>query len=82
MAWLQRWLVGQKRVTLVVVSHGLLIRAVLRRHIAEGATVGPLANTAVSILAAESPHALQLAGCTAHLAANVSPGDPRTMPPC
>ena len=53
---------------LVVVSHGLVIRALLERHVGGGAALpAHLGNTAVSIVQAEPPHAVTLAACTAHL---------------
>ncbi len=58
---------------LAVVTHGLVIRALLEGHVAWPAGRGlpaHLANTAVSIVAAQSPHALQLLACTRHLDAS------------
>ena len=53
---------------LVVVSHGLLIRALLARHCAIGPTLpARFGNTAVSIVDAQAPHATRLVACTAHL---------------
>jgi len=55
---------------LVVVSHGLLIHAALQHHARwdEGQTLpSPLGNTSVSIVAADRPARVLLAGCTAHL---------------
>lgn len=60
---------------LVVVSHGLLIHAVLQRHAhwpapsVHGAPALPerLANTSVSEVAAEAPHTVLRVDCTAHL---------------
>jgi broad specificity phosphatase PhoE len=55
---------------LVVVSHGLLIHATLQRHAhwPPGlALPARLANTAVSIVDAEPPYAVQRVDCTAHL---------------
>ena len=56
---------------LVVVSHGLLIHAVLQRHAhwPGGTPVLPhrLANTSVSIVDAAPPHAVQVVDCTRHL---------------
>ncbi|MEO7152428.1 MAG: histidine phosphatase family protein [Burkholderiaceae bacterium] len=53
---------------LVVVTHGLVIRAMLDRHCQLAVeSPGALANTAVSILAAGAPHAVSLFGCTSHL---------------
>ena len=53
---------------LIVVSHGLLIRALLERHCALGADLPVrFGNTAVSIVDAQAPHAMRLVACTAHL---------------
>ncbi|RVT52324.1 histidine phosphatase family protein [Rubrivivax albus] len=56
---------------LVVVSHGLLIHAALQRHAhwPGGIMALPprLANTSVSEVAAEAPHAVLRVDCTAHL---------------
>jgi broad specificity phosphatase PhoE len=55
---------------LVVVSHGLLIHAALHHHAhwdGEPTLPSPLGNTSVSIVAAELPARVLLAGCTAHL---------------
>ena len=53
---------------LVVVTHGLVIRAMLDSHCRLAVeSPGALANTAVSILDAEAPHAVSLIGCTTHL---------------
>ena len=55
---------------LVVVSHGMLIRALLDWHCACGAALPPrFGNTAVSIVDAHSPHTASLLACTAHLGA-------------
>jgi broad specificity phosphatase PhoE len=56
---------------LVVVSHGLLIHAALRRHAhwpAGLALPERLANTSVSEVEAEPPHRVRRVDCTAHLA--------------
>lgn len=56
---------------LVVVTHGLVIKAMLRHHARLPAGVGVperISNTSVSVLAAEPPHAASLLDCTAHLA--------------
>ncbi|MEO6409525.1 MAG: histidine phosphatase family protein [Burkholderiaceae bacterium] len=53
---------------LVVVSHGMLIRAMLERHCAPAAALPPrFGNTALSIVDAQAPHAARLLACTAHL---------------
>ena len=56
--------------TLVVVSHGLVIREILARHVRlTAAMVVParLGNTSVSIVAADPPHAVELLDCLRHL---------------
>jgi len=64
---------------LLVVSHGLLIRAALQAHALRDAggdgppamtpmDVPSLANTSLSIVDAGAPHRLRLVNCTAHLA--------------
>lgn len=56
---------------LVVVSHGLVIGALLDRHVRlDDGVVRPerLGNTGLTILAAEPPHRVGLLDCTAHLA--------------
>lgn len=55
---------------LVVVSHGLLIQAVLRAHARWPAGLAPplqLGNTALSIVDPPPDACVRLAGCTAHL---------------
>lgn len=61
---------------LVVVSHGLLIHAVIERHARRGAgqdLPSRMANTSLSAMAPEPPHALELLNCIAHLDAELSP---------
>ena len=65
--------------TLVVVTHGLVCRAMVERHVtlrsgqnrSDAATLidVPRAfhNTSVTIIAADAPHALELLNCIAHL---------------
>ena len=53
---------------LVVVTHGLVIRALLLRHCGVGGEMpAHMGNTAVSIIAAQAPHSFDLLACTAHL---------------
>jgi len=63
--------------TLVVMTHGLVCRALIERHalLPEGA-VAPerYHNTSVTVLHEEAPHAVSLINCTAHLAASLEPG--------
>lgn len=58
--------------TLVVVTHGLVCRALIERHIAPlHAATAPVPerfdNTSVSILDADHPHTIRLLNCTQHL---------------
>jgi probable phosphoglycerate mutase len=58
---------------LVVVSHGLVIRALLANHCRPGEPAPPrLGNTALNIIEADSPHAVTLLACTAHLDARLA----------
>jgi len=55
---------------LVVVTHGLLVRVLLARHLnvtAETLDGLHLGNTSVSIFEADPPHAVALLNCTRHL---------------
>ncbi|HEY0819300.1 MAG TPA: histidine phosphatase family protein [Rhizobacter sp.] len=54
---------------LVVVTHGLVIRALLARHLRHEGGDTPLrvGNTSVTICGATPPHALELVDCTRHL---------------
>jgi len=58
--------------TLIVVTHGLVCRALIERHIAPlhvGAAPVPerFDNTSVSVFDAEPPHTLRVINCTRHL---------------
>lgn len=56
---------------LVVVTHGLVLRAWLDHHLQVPPTLalaGPLGNTAITVCAAVPPHTAELVNCTAHLA--------------
>jgi len=55
---------------LIVVTHGLVCRAIVERHLpaAAGVTLERFDNTSVTIFDAEAPHALRLLNCTQHLA--------------
>ena len=60
---------------LAVVTHGLLIHALLERHARFGAgsaLPARLGNTSVTILHAEAPHGVTLLDCTAHLTGAVA----------
>lgn len=55
---------------LVVVTHGLVLRAWLDHQLhvpAALALAGPLGNTALTVCAAAPPHTAELVNCTAHL---------------
>ncbi|MET0335186.1 MAG: histidine phosphatase family protein [Rhizobacter sp.] len=54
---------------LAVVTHGLVIRALLANHLSLGADAMPLrvGNTSVTICGPSAPHALELVDCTRHL---------------
>ncbi|MEO8805396.1 MAG: histidine phosphatase family protein [Burkholderiaceae bacterium] len=61
--------------TLAVVTHGLVIRALLAAHVQLPAGTdqpGHLGNTSLSIVALLPPHAATLVNCTEHLAATAS----------
>ncbi|MEK9721170.1 MAG: histidine phosphatase family protein, partial [Quisquiliibacterium sp.] len=56
--------------TLVVVSHGLVIKAMLQAHLRLAAgeqAPERMANTSVTIVDATAPHAVRLMNCDAHL---------------
>ncbi len=66
---------------LAVVTHGLLIHALLERHAQFGAGFalpGRLGNTSVTVLGAEPPHGVTLLDCTKHLA-GVAADDARSL---
>jgi len=63
--------------TLVVVTHGLVCRALIERHarVPEGISVPQrFDNTGVTALHEDAPHAASLINCTAHLAASRETG--------
>jgi probable phosphoglycerate mutase len=59
---------------LAVVTHGLVIRALLAQHLQLGDDALPLrvGNTSVTICGATAPHALELVDCTRHLDAPIA----------
>lgn len=57
---------------LVVVTHGLVCRAILANHVRAGSVPDRFDNTGVTILDPDPPFAARLVNCTRHLA-----GDPR-----
>jgi probable phosphoglycerate mutase len=62
---------------LVVVTHGLVCRALVGRHarLPEGIVIPELFyNTSVTILHEKAPHAVSLLNCTRHLAAPLEAG--------
>jgi probable phosphoglycerate mutase len=66
---------------LVVVSHGLVIGAMLEAHASLGdamARPARMANTSVTILAPQPPHAVSLLDCVAHLAGPLA-DDPESL---
>ena len=55
---------------LVVITHGLVCRAVVARHalVPEGAVVPErFDNTSITVLHEDAPHAVSLLNCTRHL---------------
>ena len=70
-------IVGRRRAvngTLVVVTHGLVCRALVERHalVPEGISVpATFYNTSVTGLHKDAPHAVSLINCTRHLATSV-----------
>lgn len=54
---------------LIVVSHGLVIRALLENNIDLGQHLIPerIGNTSLTIISSQSPHQAELVNCTAHL---------------
>jgi probable phosphoglycerate mutase len=59
---------------LAVVTHGLVIRALLAQHLQLGADALPLrvGNTSVTICGATPPHTLELVDCTRHLDSQIA----------
>jgi 2,3-bisphosphoglycerate-dependent phosphoglycerate mutase len=60
---------------LAVVTHGLVVRAMLERHARLGAEQrlsAGLRNASLCIVAAAAPHAVALLDCTAHLDADIA----------
>lgn len=60
---------------LAVVTHGLVIKAMLKIHCAMGPDVllpSSLLNTSLSIVSASPPHAVERANCTIHLDAGLA----------
>jgi len=54
--------------SLVVVTHGLLCHALIANHTAAAELPEHFANTGVTLLDPEPPHAVRLVNCTRHLA--------------
>lgn len=54
---------------LIVVSHGLVIKALLENNVDLGPHALPerIGNTSLTIISAQSPHRAELVNCTAHL---------------
>jgi len=54
--------------SLAVVTHGLVIRALLANHLSSAESVPlKIGNTSVTIVAANAPHGVELLDCTRHL---------------
>jgi 2,3-bisphosphoglycerate-dependent phosphoglycerate mutase len=56
--------------TVAVVTHGLVLRALLASHVALGAGMAGVehfGNTSLSVIATPAPHIASLVNCTAHL---------------
>ena len=66
---------------LIVVSHGLVIRALLERHISLGTHPLPerIGNTSMTRLSAGAPHQAELVNCTAHLVGTDLAEDPKSL---
>lgn len=66
--------------SLAVVTHGLVIRALLARHLQLVGADAPLrvGNTSVTICAATAPHAVALLDCTRHLDDGIA-HDPKSL---
>ncbi len=61
---------GSSRGVIAVVTHGLVIRALLAAHVQLGAGMlqpTHLGNTSLSLISARPPHRAELLNCTAHL---------------
>jgi probable phosphoglycerate mutase len=61
---------------LAVVTHGLVVRAVIGRHLAlaDGQAVPPqVRNTSVTIVGWQPPHRAELIDCVRHLDADAAP---------
>ena len=66
---------------LLVVTHGMVIRALLAQHcrLADGIRLPQhLGNTCVSVVSAQPPHDVGLLACTRHLDASTQP-DARSL---
>jgi probable phosphoglycerate mutase len=69
----RRRALADKHGTLVVVTHGLVCRALVDRHLnAAGLVTERFDNTSVTIFDAEPPHAVSLLNCTRHLSATAA----------
>lgn len=66
---------------LIVVSHGLVIRALLERNITLGAHPLPvkIGNTAITSVSAQAPYVAELVNCTVHLAGTGLAEDPHSL---
>lgn len=71
-----------RRGQLAVVSHGLVLRAILQAHVerADGeAAPLQMGNTSVSIIGATAPHRVSLMNCTVHLDTDALRDNPHAL---
>ena len=62
--------------TLVVITHGLVCRALVERHaLLPGGVAAPerYDNTSITVLHEDAPHGVSLLNCTRHLMASIEP---------
>ena len=66
---------------LVVVTHGLVIRALLSQHAqrADDSELPRIGNTSISVLGATSPYAVELLDCPRHLDSSTAKHDPQSL---
>lgn len=67
---------------LLVVTHGLVIHALLQRHVHRSAAhplPGRLGNTSVTVVDATAPHGVSLMDCTGHLGASPAAENPQSL---
>lgn len=66
--------------TLVVVSHGLVIREMIKRHLSSTPPPERLENTSVTIFSKRQPHAVSLLACDRHVIELINRGASPTQP--